>query len=137
MALAKTTRSRHHVFALKYFDGPGRISLVSSLPASAVVNLGDKPMIDDTSLEFDMFEDMRRKLVELLVAEKYERLEAEKIALYVIQGVREVPKLMSALAKNSVNARAEVLETLHAVLENAWALEKAKALVLEHESEES
>ena len=94
-------------------------------------------MIDDTSLEFDMFEDMRRKLVELLVAEKYERLEAEKIALYVIQGVREVPKLMSALAKNSVNARAEVLETLHAVLENAWALEKAKALVLEHESEES
>jgi hypothetical protein len=92
-------------------------------------------MIDDNSLEFDMFEDMRRKLVELLVAEKYERLEAEKIALYVVQGVREVPKLLSALSKIKGDARAEVLETLHAVLENAWALEKAKAMVLEHESE--
>lgn len=92
-------------------------------------------MIDDTSLEFDMFEDMRRKLVELLVAEKYERLEAEKIALYVIQGVREVPKLLSALAEIRGGARREVVETLHAVLENAWALEKAKALLLEHESQ--
>jgi hypothetical protein len=91
-------------------------------------------MIDDTSLEFDMFEDMRRKLVELLVAERYERLEAEKIALYVIQGVHEVPKLLSSLAKIRPEARAEVLETLHAVLENAWALDKAKALVLDHES---
>ena len=91
-------------------------------------------MIDDNSLEFDMFEDMRRKLVELLVAERYERIEAEKIALYVVQGVREVPKLLSALAKIRADARAEVLETLHDVLENAWALDKAKALMLDHES---
>ncbi|HEX8143572.1 MAG TPA: hypothetical protein VF553_13305 [Pyrinomonadaceae bacterium] len=91
-------------------------------------------MIDDTSLEFDMFEDMRRKLVELFVTEGYERLEAEKIALYVVQGVREVPKLLAALAEISADARADVLETLHAVLDNAWALTKAKALLVEHES---
>jgi molybdopterin-guanine dinucleotide biosynthesis protein len=93
-------------------------------------------MIDDTSLEFDMFEDMRRKLVELLITEGYERLEAEKVALYVVQGVREVPKLLSALAKVRPDARAEVLEELDAVLENAWALEKAKATMLEHESKQ-
>ena len=91
-------------------------------------------MIDDTSLEFDMFEDMRRKLVELFVTGGYERIEAEKIALYVVQGVREVPKLLAALAEIRSHDPAEVLETLHAVLENAQALDKAKALLLEHES---
>jgi hypothetical protein len=89
-------------------------------------------MIDDTSLEFDMFEDMRRKLVELFVTEGYERLEAEKIALYVVQGVREVPKLLAALAEIRSHAHAEVLKALSDVLENADALEKAKALLIEH-----
>ena len=93
-------------------------------------------MIEDTSLEFDMFEDMRRKLVEVLVTEGYERLEAEKIALYVIQGVREVPKLLSALAEIRLRARADVLETLHNVLENATALGKARAMLLDHDSKE-
>ena len=31
-------------------------------------------MVDDNSLEFDMFEDMRRRLVEVLVSEGRERL---------------------------------------------------------------
>jgi hypothetical protein len=91
-------------------------------------------MIEDTSLEFDMFEEMRRKLVEVLVTEGHERLEAEKIALYVIQGVREVPKLLAALAEIRTHTRAEVLETLHAVLENGIALSKAQALLLDHEN---
>ena len=94
-------------------------------------------MIEDTSLEFDMFEEMRRKLVEVLVTEGHERIEAEKIALYVIQGVREVPKLLAALAEIRSHQRAEVLETLHAVLENGVALSKAHALLLEHEKEKA
>ena len=56
-------------------------------------------MIDDTSLEFDMFEDIRRKLVEVFVREGRARLEAEKIALYVVQGVRDVPKLLTVLTE--------------------------------------
>lgn len=93
-------------------------------------------MIDDTSLEFDMFEDMRRKLVEVFVTEGYERLEAEKIALYVVQGVREVPKLLAALAEIRSHSREEVLKALSDVLENASALDKAKALLIEHEIRE-
>jgi hypothetical protein len=93
-------------------------------------------MIDDNSLEFDMFEDMRRKLVEFFVTEGYERLEAEKIALYVVQGVRDVPKLLAALAEIRSHARAEVLKTLSAVLENASALDKARAMLIEHEIKE-
>jgi hypothetical protein len=93
-------------------------------------------MIDDTSQEFDMFEEIRRKLVELFVTEGHERLEAEKIALYIVQGVREVPKLLAILAEIRSHARLEVLETLRDVLENASALTKAKAILLEHESDE-
>jgi hypothetical protein len=89
-------------------------------------------MIDDTSLEFDMFEDMRRKLVELFVTEGYERLEAEKIALYVVQGVREVPKLLAALAEIRSHTHAEVLKALSDVLENASALDKVRNILLTH-----
>ena len=93
-------------------------------------------MIDDNSLEFDMFEEMRRKLVELFVTEGHERLDAEKIALYVIQGVREVPKLLAMLAEIRSHARSEVLETLREVLENGAALGKAQAMLLEHEKDQ-
>jgi hypothetical protein len=93
-------------------------------------------MIDDTSLEFDMFEDMRRKLVELFVTEGYERLEAEKIALYVVQGIREVPKLLAALAEIRSHAHAEVFKALSDVLENAPALDRAKELLIEHRMKE-
>ena len=85
-------------------------------------------MVEDTSIEFDMFEEVRRNLVEALVGEGYDTLEAQRIALYVVQGVREVPKLMSALAKGSgPHSRRQILDSLHTVLDNALALDKARA----------
>lgn len=85
--------------------------------------------MEDSSLEFDMFEDMRLKLVEVLVAEGRPRIESEKIALYVIQGVREMPKLMTVLADVRSRTHAEVVFALVKVLDNAAALEKAKAML--------
>ncbi len=41
-------------------------------------------MIEDTSSEFDMFEDVRRKLTELLLRAGREVREAERIALYIV-----------------------------------------------------
>ena len=87
-------------------------------------------MIDDNSLEFDMFEDARRRLVKVLVSEGRERLEAEKIALYVVQGMREMPKLVKMLSEARSHPRAEILSTLVLVLENAAALGKARILLL-------
>ena len=92
-------------------------------------------MIDDNSLEFDMFEDARRRLVKVLVSEGRERLEAEKIALYVVQGMREMPKLVKMLSEARSHPRAEILSTLVLVLENAAALEKARILLLSLEDE--
>ena len=87
-------------------------------------------MTEDNSLEFDMFEDMRRRLVEVLVSEGRERLDAEKIALYVIQGLREMPKLLKMLSESRSHSRVEILAALGLVLDNAGALEKAKELLL-------
>ncbi|MBA2732636.1 MAG: hypothetical protein H0U54_07060 [Acidobacteria bacterium] len=87
-------------------------------------------MIEDNSLEFDMFEDMRRRLVEVLVSEGRERLDAEKVALYVVQGLREMPKLLKLLSESRSHPRAEILTTLRLVLENGRALEKAREMLL-------
>ena len=46
-------------------------------------------MIEDTSSEFDMFEDVRRKLTEIFLRGGRELIEAERIALYIVQGVRD------------------------------------------------
>ena len=85
-------------------------------------------MIDDTSLEFDMFEDIRRKLVEVFVREGRTRLEAEKIALYVIQGMRDVPKLLTILTEEEADAK--ILHALYSFLEDATALDKARKILL-------
>jgi hypothetical protein len=92
--------------------------------------------MEDNSLEFDMFEDMRRRLVEVLVSEGRERLDAEKISLYVVQGLREMPRLFKMLSESRSHARAEILSTLMLTLENAAALEKAREMLLGLDTEE-
>ena len=86
-------------------------------------------MTQDNSLEFDMFEDMRRRLVEVLVSEGRERLDAEKIALYVVQGLREVPRLFKMLSESRSHPREEILATLKLALENGSALDKAREML--------
>jgi hypothetical protein len=85
-------------------------------------------MIEDTSLEFDMFEDIRRKLVEVFVREGRTRLEAEKIALYIVQGMRDVPKLLTILTEEEKDA--DILRALHSFLEDATALDRAREILL-------
>ena len=82
----------------------------------------------ESSLEFDLFEDMRRKLTLVLVEEGRGQVEAERIALYVMQGVREVPKLLNALAGGHTTAR-EVRQLLDLILEQGASLDKARALL--------
>ncbi|HEX8177355.1 MAG TPA: hypothetical protein VF543_19860 [Pyrinomonadaceae bacterium] len=87
-------------------------------------------MIEDNSLEFDMFEDVRRRLVEFYQSEGRDRLEAEKIALYLVQGIRYTPKLIATIAEAESHTRTEINDCITSVLDNAHALEKARAVVL-------
>lgn len=82
----------------------------------------------DTSLEFDLFESMRRRLAHVLVKGVRDEIRAERIALYVMQGVREVPDLLNALASGGTSEE-ETLAVLDTVLGNAAALERARALL--------
>jgi hypothetical protein len=82
----------------------------------------------ESSLEFDLFEDMRRKLTRVLTEEGRGEVEAERVALYVMQGVREVPKLLNALAGGHTSAR-DIRQLLDLVLEHGASLDKARALL--------
>jgi hypothetical protein len=82
----------------------------------------------ESSLEFDLFEDMRRRLMRLLLAEGRDEVEAERIALYVVQGVREVPRLLNALAGGNATDH-EIRPLLDLVLDNAASLDKARAIM--------
>jgi len=85
---------------------------------------------DDSSMEFDLFEDARRTLAEFFMSEGRAPIEAERIASYIIQGVRGVPKLLTALNDVELQDREQVRSALSSVLDNASAFGKAKSTIL-------
>ena len=97
-------------------------------------NICDTPT--DPSLEFDTFEYMRSRLTDALVEAGREPLEAAKIALYVVQGVRHVPKLLRVFTVEKAPTPDEITAALGPVLDEAPALEKARRLLLRLDQEE-
>ena len=85
---------------------------------------------DESSLEFDMFEDMRRTLTRVLIDEGRDPIEAERISFYVMQGLRDVPRLMNALGRGK-RTKAETLLLLRDVLNGVSSLDRARAMLLE------
>ena len=82
----------------------------------------------DSSLEFDLYESMRLKLARLLSKSVGDEVRAGRVALYVMQGVREVPGLLNALASGETS-EAETLALLDSVLSGAATLARARALL--------
>ena len=89
-----------------------------------------------TSLEFDVMEMARLRLVEALMSMGHPILEAERIALYVTQGLRHAPHFLRLVTRLDVPAAAEILEALDHLLGEAYVLEKAKFLLLNSEDEQ-
>jgi hypothetical protein len=90
--------------------------------------------LTDPSLEFDVFELARQRLVEVFTAGGRERLEAEKIALYIVEGLQHVPKLLNVLTRIKQPEEAEILDALGPVLNEVGALDKAKQMLLHPEA---
>ena len=86
--------------------------------------------ITDPSLEFDIFEMVRRRLVQAFMTGGRERLEAEKIAVYVVEGLQHVPKFLNVLTKVEAPTQDEILDALGPVLDEAGVLDKAKHMLL-------
>jgi hypothetical protein len=85
----------------------------------------------DPSIEFDLLEVVRLRLVESLTGTGgYGLIEAERIALYVVGCARPVSKLLKVATGAESPSQEEVLEALSRVLDEARALEKARRLML-------
>lgn len=84
----------------------------------------------DPSIEFDVLEIVRQRLVEALVADGQGLIEAERVALYVVSCARPVSKLLKVVTGARPASQAEVLEALSHVLAEAPALERARRIML-------
>lgn len=84
---------------------------------------------EDSSIEFDLFEDSRRRLTEFLISEGCETLDAERVAFHVIQGVRGVPKLLAMLHQTDERAAERTRAALDTVLAGTPALDKARRIL--------
>jgi hypothetical protein len=85
----------------------------------------------DPSIEFDLLEVVRLRLVESLTGGgSYGLIEAERIALYVVGCARQVSKLLKVTTGAEAPSHEDVLEALSRVLNEAQALEKARRLML-------
>ena len=85
-------------------------------------------MDDDSSIEFDMYEDVRQNLTDLLIGTGRDMIAAERIALYVVQVVKDVPKLLSAISDKEDDGDA-ALHLLENILDSAPTLEKARRIM--------
>jgi hypothetical protein len=87
----------------------------------------------DPSIEFDLFEMVRVRLVEALTAGGHELIEAERVALYIVEGARPVSKFLKVAATSQPAAHEEVREALARLLDEVPALEKARRIMLQVE----
>ena len=87
----------------------------------------------DPSIEFDVFEMIRVRLVEALTEGGYGLIEAERVALYVVGCARPVSKLLKVATGARPASHEELLEALSRVLDEAPALERARRIMLRTE----
>jgi len=90
----------------------------------------------DPSLEFDVFEVVRLRLAEALARRDYGPLEAERIALYVVKGVRPVSQFLKVLTREKAPGDDEIVEALTRALDEAPALVRATRLLLKADEDE-
>jgi hypothetical protein len=84
----------------------------------------------DPSLEYDIFEMVRLKLAGALERRGYGEIEAERIALYLVEVSRPVSHFLRVLTGVKPAEDDEIIGALGKVLDEYEALEKARLLLL-------
>lgn len=90
----------------------------------------------DPSLEFDLFEVVRLRLAEALTRRDYDPLEAERIALYVVKGVRPVSQFLKVLTTEKAPGDDEIMDALTRTLDEAPTFARATRLLLRADVDE-
>jgi hypothetical protein len=91
----------------------------------------------DPSLEFDRFEAARLRLAGALARRDYDPLEAERIALYVVKGVRPVSQLLRVLTGARPPGDDEVMDALTRALDESPAFARAARLLSREDGDEA
>lgn len=87
-------------------------------------------MPTDPSLEYDLFEVVRLRVAGALERRGYGEVEAERVALYLVEVSRPVSHFLKALTSAETPADDEIIGALSKVLDEHEALEKARLLLL-------
>ena len=90
----------------------------------------------DPSLEYDLFEMVRLRLADLLARHGHDRIEAERVALYMVEASRPVSHFLKVMTSINLPDDEEIVEALGKVLDELPALEKARLLLLKIEAGE-
>lgn len=90
----------------------------------------------DPSLEYDLYEVVRLRVAEALERRGYDRIEAERVALYFVEAARQVAHFLRVLSRIEPPDDEEVIASIGKVLDELPALEKARALLLKVGEEE-
>lgn len=90
----------------------------------------------DPSIEFDVMEVVRLRLVEALTGDGRGLIEAERVALYVVGCARHVSRLLRVTTRARPASQEDVLDALARILDEAPALEKARRILLGQEEGE-
>lgn len=88
----------------------------------------------DPSLEFDLFETVRRRVVNALLRRGYEQVEAERAALYLVEVSRPIAHFMKVLTRDSRVEDEEIVNMLAKVIDALPAMVKAQQVLLKVDS---
>jgi hypothetical protein len=84
----------------------------------------------DPSLEFDVFETVRRRVADALMRRGYEEVEAERAALYLVEVSRPVSHFLKVLTRDDRPGDEEVVDSVGRVVDALPAMEKAQQVLL-------
>ena len=87
-------------------------------------------MNQDQQQEFENFEIVREKLIRAFV----DHPDAQKLGFYVAQAIRDVPTLLGLLNDSENHSNEEILDAIHAVVANHFALSEANRLLVSVEA---
>ncbi len=90
---------------------------------------------EDSSIEFDLYEDARQRLTRFLESEGHDQLDAERVAFYIIQGVRAAPKLISLLNQSEECPPVQIRAALNGFFDNLNLLNKAHTILIKNSIE--
>lgn len=85
-------------------------------------------MSEQEENEFTWFNDIQTKLKDAFI-KGYNHPQAEELAFYVAQAIRNVPTLLQLLSAPEKYSNDEILDAIHAVVANHLALNEANQIL--------